>query len=72
MKLIMREYDKRYVIPGRGYMLAVVHDEILGEVEEEHAEGLIEEIKDIFCNTVQLKNVPLDTDAKIITSWADK
>lgn len=73
MKLILLRYGNEVVYKDLGHMLAVVHDEILGEFREElDRERMMALIYDIMCNSVQLNNIPLDTDAHIMSSWAEK
>lgn len=73
MKKIIVRFQTDFVDKGYGHLLATVHDEILGEIPStSYLEGLMGNVKDIMCNTVKLKNVPIDTDANIIPNWGSK
>ena len=69
MKLICVQFgaDKRFT----GRLLNTVHDEVLGQFPKTDI-GQIEIVKDIMENTVQLTNVPIAADTKLVSSWADK
>jgi DNA polymerase-1 len=73
MKMVMSRFQKDFVDAGKGFMLASVHDEILGEFPDtqDPAETMAL-VNDIMCNTVKLKNVPIDSDSKIIANWSEK
>lgn len=73
MKIILVRFYKEIVKPGLGHLIAVVHDEILGEIRNDLNQAkMMEHIRDIMCNTVKLPNVPMDTDAHWVSSWAEK
>ena len=73
VKLVLVRYYNEIVKPGLGHLIAVVHDEILGEFRADlDRDKMLALVKDIMCNTVKLKNIPLDTDAHIIANWAEK
>lgn len=75
MKLVLVRFKNEFVDKGLGYLLATIHDEVLGEFpEESHVLKMeyIPLINDIMCNTVQLKNVKIEADTKIINNWSEK
>jgi DNA polymerase-1 len=69
MKLIMLQYQDKYVSTGKGRCFAVVHDEILGSLRnKEDGPG----VKALMENTVKLRNVPIEADFKFVNNWSDK
>jgi len=73
MKLILVKFKERIIDKGIGHMLAVVHDEILGEFREDMRENVMSYgIKKIMNETVKLNNVPIDCDYSVCDSWAEK
>jgi DNA polymerase-1 len=73
MKLSLVEYDRRIVGTNKGNLLACVHDEILGQIRSELAnDEMMAQIRSIMCDTVKLKNVPVDTDAHWMLNWSEK
>jgi DNA polymerase I len=59
---------KRSEIPGR--MLLQVHDELLFEVPREHADRLVDRVRERMENAMQL-TVPLRVEAGIGTNWLE-
>jgi len=73
MKMVMVAFDKRLVKTGKGFLLATVHDEVLGEYPvDSDDEEMKKLIHDVMCNTVKLNNVSIDSDTKIINNWSEK
>ena len=67
MKLIMLEFNKRC---PQIKLLAVVHDEILAEIDEVVSDSLIRStVEAIMTNTCKLNNVPIGADTKIAANW---
>ena len=73
MKLIMLEFRRILEDKGMAYMLAVVHDEILGEIPLQYDGTKIDQmVNEIICTTTKLNNVPLESDGGLILNWAEK
>ncbi len=69
MKLIMLELQKRLIDPGYGNVFAVVHDEALGDLVDP---SYINIVKECMEKTVTLRNVPVESDTKLIANWSEK
>lgn len=69
MKLIMIQLQDRLVTPRFGNIFAVIHDEVLGELEQPE---YLRIVKDCMENTVWLRNIPVESDTKIIQNWGQK
>lgn len=69
MKLIMLEMDNKLDV----YLLAVVHDEIVGEYNQMKCSAIDmkKNIDYIMTNTCSLKNVPIEADTKIVSNWGE-
>lgn len=73
MKLIMLEFRRQLEEKRKAFMLAVVHDEILGEIPlHEDGTRIDQMVNEIICNTTKLNNVPLESDGGLILNWAEK
>lgn len=60
-------------VRDKGYLLAFCHDEWLAEIFERFVtEQFKVDFKNVVCNTINLSNVGIDTDIKLVSSWADK
>lgn len=70
MKLIMVKFYRE--LP-EFQLLAVVHDEVLGEFPETYdVDSMLWHINRIMTKTVKLNNVPIECDTFLCKSWADK
>lgn len=70
MKLIMVKF---YNELQDFQLLAVVHDEVLGEfLAEKDPDTMLWHINRIMTKTVKLNNVPIEADTILCSSWADK
>ena len=69
MKLILVRFYNDFVAISRGSLLAVVHDEILGETKTIED---VEFVREIMCDTVRLNNVDIDCDGGVIDNWGMK
>lgn len=69
MKMIMVQFQIKMVDTGKARCFAVIHDELLGSLRNK--EGLAG-VKDVMENTIKLRNIPIESDSKIITNWGDK
>jgi DNA polymerase I len=59
--------------PFKSYLIALVHDEFIREVDPEDASAVLTEGKGIFERTSDLGfRVPLKLDAKICNNWGEK
>lgn len=57
---------------NRARFLASIHDEILCEVYTNSATYMESSLNIIMSNVVPLKNVPIEADTKIISTWGEK
>lgn len=69
MKMIMIRFQNEFVKKGLGRVFATVHDEVLGEMYDKKHIALV---KDLMEGTVSLRNVKIEADSKLVTSWAEK
>lgn len=69
MKLILVRFGNDFVKKGYGKVFATVHDEVLGELNDPSS---ISMVKNIMETTVRLRNVPIESDTKIVKNWGDK
>lgn len=76
MKLILVRLDKEFIQKGYGHILGTIHDEVLFEFEDNLLDHInlrvIDIVRDVMTSTVKLKNVPIDSDTKIIKDWSEK
>jgi DNA polymerase-1 len=72
MKLILVRLHKE--LRDWGWLLAVVHDEALGEFDPELIDPdlALDIINDCMSNTVKLNGVAIEADTKIINNWSEK
>lgn len=70
MKMILVRFKFELQDKGLAHMLAVVHDEILGEYKPED-ETVPDIIHDIMTTTVKLHNVPIDANTNLIGNWCE-
>lgn len=70
MKKILVRMDYELCNKKDFFLLATVHDSVLGETTENEA-WIKEHVNDIMCNTVKLKNVPIDCDTKVGGNWGE-
>lgn len=69
MKLIMLKLQEKLVLPGHGSVFAVVHDEAVGDLVDE---SKLQIVKDCMEKTFTLRNVPVESDTKLVTNWGEK
>jgi len=71
-KMVMVRAQKEIVNTGKGHLLATIHDELLCEFPSTENKDLsLSLVNAIMCSTVKLRNVPIESDSKIVSSWGD-
>lgn len=68
-KLISLEFQRKIVNTGKGRAYAFVHDEILGSLRNI---SFLNSVQEVMEQTCVLRNIPIESDTRLIENWGSK